>query len=121
MLKEACAAAVLAAAIFAPTSASSAQVTAPAIYTRAASVTGTCTSAVCKWMQDGNKRCFYCKQKKRKGGGWKRQYCEKKAKERRPVELECTSTPSPSTTNPKRVCEKCVDQKTGRLVSTKCG
>ncbi|MEV4072369.1 hypothetical protein [Nonomuraea fuscirosea] len=120
MLKEACAAGVLTAAIFAPTSASSAPVTAPVVTARTVT-TGTCTSAVCKWMEEGKKRCYYCKQKKKRGGGWKRQYCQKKAKEKAPVELECTSAAAPTTSNPKRVCEKCVDQKTGRLVSTKCG
>ncbi|MFC5826027.1 hypothetical protein [Nonomuraea insulae] len=121
MLKEAGAIGVLVAALFAPSTSASAQSTENrAIGVSAVSTSlGICTSANrrdCKWMEDGNKRCYYCKKKK---GGWKRQYCEGK-RERGPRELECTSAAAPTATNPKRVCEKCVDQKSGKLVSTKC-
>ncbi|GGP05311.1 hypothetical protein LDL08_06105 [Nonomuraea glycinis] len=120
MLKEAWAISALVATALVPSAASQAQDA--QVHAISASATSTSlshcasTSAPCRWMQEDNRRCFYCKQKK--GGGWKRQYCEQK--NRGPVELECSTAPAPTATNPKRVCEKCVDQKTGRQVSTKC-
>jgi hypothetical protein len=122
MLKQACAISALVAAALVPSTASQAQnaqvnpVSASATSTSLSHCAS--TSAPCKWLSEGNRRCFYCKQSRKQGGGWKRQYCEQR--DRGPQQLECSTTPAPTATNPKRVCEKCVDQRTGREVSTRC-
>lgn len=119
MLKEACAISALVAAAFVPSTASQAQeakVTAVGTSTSLSDCAS--SSAPCKWLSEGNRRCYYCKQSKKRGGGWKRQYCEQR--ERGPQQLECSTAPAPTATNPKRVCERCVDQRTGREVSTRC-
>ncbi len=125
MLKEVCAISALVVAAIAPSTASQAQNA--QVNTVGASATSTslsgCTSssAPCRWMSEGDRRCFYCKQSKKQGGGWKRQYCEQKNREPRgPLQLECSKKAAPTATDPKRVCETCVNQKTGREVSTRC-
>jgi hypothetical protein len=125
MLKKACAISALVAAALVPSAASQAQdakVNAVSASATSTSLSGcTSSSAPCKWLSEGDRRCFYCKQSKKQGGGWKRQYCEQRNREPRgPQQLECSTTPAPTATNPKRVCEKCVDQRTGREVSTRC-
>lgn len=137
MLKEAFTIGALVAAAVAPATASQAQdaQAAPAVATTTTSALGNCatrtasTSKPCKWMSEGDRRCFYCKQSKKKGGGWKRQYCEYKHhrdrdrdrdRHRGPQELECTTKAEPTQAQPKRTCETCVDAKTGRQVSKKC-
>ena len=124
MLKEACAVSALVAAVLVPSTISQAQdVRAGAVSASATTTSlGNCASTRapnCKWMQEKNKRCLYCKQKKQ-GGGWKRQYCEQKKQEQGPQRLECTQVKSPTATSPNRVCETCVDQRTNKEVSTRC-
>ncbi len=122
MLKEACAVSALVAATLVPSAAAQAQagkVSTVSTPTTSASL-GKCASAhkpKCEWWEQADQRCLYCPRKK---GGWKQQYCERKAREPEgPMELECATAPAPTATNPKRVCETCVDQK-GRQVSKKC-
>jgi hypothetical protein len=73
----------------------------------------------CKWLQEGEKRCYYCCGKK--GSGYKRQYCERRRGESQgPRELECVTTKEPTTASPNRSCKTCTDAKTGKRVSRVC-
>jgi hypothetical protein len=124
MLKKACVISALVAAALVPSTASQAQdakvgaATPTSTYASLSECAS--TSAPCRWLTENNRRCFYCKQSKKQGGGWKRQYCERKEQEQGPQRLECTRVKSPTATSPNRVCETCVDQRTNKEVSTRC-
>lgn len=79
MLKEACAISALAAAALVPSAAAQAQSADSATSLR--NCASTSAGAPCKWMTENNKRCYYCKQSKKKGGGWKRLYCQHQERE----------------------------------------
>lgn len=123
MLKEAWAISALVATALVPSAASQAQdAKIGVVGASATSISlSDCASrsAPCKWLSEGDRRCFYCKKPKKQGGGWKRQYCEQK-KEEAPGAQECKITKEPTPAQPKRVCETCVDEKTGKQVSRRC-
>ncbi|MEU5863452.1 hypothetical protein ABZ815_19945 [Nonomuraea sp. NPDC047529] len=83
----------------------------------AASATG--RAPKCKWLEEGNKRCYYCRDMK--GGGFKKQYCEQKTqKQEQSTERECTTTKEPLPASPNRTCKTCTDAKTGKVLSREC-
>ncbi|MEU4510583.1 hypothetical protein AB0G05_13885 [Nonomuraea wenchangensis] len=121
MLKEACAVSALVAAALVPSMPSQAQAA------NAGATTSSIDSAAslapkCKWLQEGDKRCYYCRGKK--GSGYKRQYCERRRgqsqKPTKPMELECVTTKKPTTNSPNRVCKVCTDASTGKRVYQEC-
>ncbi|MCK2220828.1 hypothetical protein MF672_044535 [Actinomadura sp. ATCC 31491] len=115
MLKEICAVSALAAAALIPSIPSQAQA-GPARDTVAATDCPTGHAPKCKWLEEGGKRCFYCRGKK--GSGYKKQYCENKSSEA--TETECVTTKEPTATSPNRTCKTCTDAKTGRRISRQC-
>ncbi|MEU1724512.1 hypothetical protein [Nonomuraea sp. NPDC005692] len=129
MLKEACAVSALVAAALAPSMASQAlgekvhattatPVTSAALAECAAG--GAASGAPkCKYLEEGNKRCYYCRDKK--GSGYKKQYCEQKTKQpEQSTERECKTTKEPITGSPDRTCKTCTDAKTGKVLSREC-
>jgi hypothetical protein len=122
MLKEACAASALVAAALVPSMTSQAaqaeKVRAAATPAKSTSLTN-CTSwraPKCKWLEQKNQRCLYCRGKK--GSGYKRQYCEKKPTG--PMQRECVQAKEPIPGNPERYCSTCRDPETGKVVSKTC-
>ncbi|MFI6922499.1 hypothetical protein ACIBIZ_21340 [Nonomuraea spiralis] len=84
----------------------------------AATNAGHARNAPCKWLEEGNKRCYYCRGKK--GSGYKKQYCESKPKQQESTERECKTTKEPLPTAPDRTCKTCTDTKTGKVLSREC-
>ncbi|MFI6182468.1 hypothetical protein ACIA8R_43560 [Nonomuraea sp. NPDC051191] len=128
MFKEACAVSALVAAALAPSMAS--QALGAQAHTGATMPTTPTTSVAladcaagrapkCKWLEEGNKRCYYCRDMK--GGGFKKQYCEQKTqKQEQSTERECTTTKEPLPASPNRTCKTCTDAKTGKVLSREC-
>ncbi|MGN9846662.1 hypothetical protein ACTMTI_52040 [Nonomuraea sp. H19] len=131
MLKEICAASALAAAALVPSTASQAaqaeKVRAVATPAKSTSLTN-CTSwhaPKCKWFEEENQRCLYCRVKK--GSGYKKHYCEKKekkptepAKPPAPTQRDCATVADPLPGRPGRKCSICTDLETGKIISKEC-
>ncbi|MFF5108261.1 hypothetical protein [Streptosporangium sp. NPDC000509] len=118
MLKEACVVSALVAAALAPSIPSQAQ--SGSVGTVVSSTDHSVSQAPkCKWLDEGERRCYYCRGKK--GSGYKKQYCERKRGEsENSTEVECVTTKDPTTTSPNRTCKTCTDAKTGKRISKVC-
>ncbi|MEU6790328.1 hypothetical protein ABZ907_01400 [Nonomuraea wenchangensis] len=132
MLKEACAVSALVAAALVPSMPSQAQAANAGATT--SSIDSSATQAPkCKWLEEGGKRCYYCRGEK--GSGYKRQYCERRRSEsqmrgnesqmhgnkpQKPMSLECVTTKKPTTNSPNRTCKTCTDASTGKQVYQEC-
>ncbi|MEV4286810.1 hypothetical protein AB0K40_15005 [Nonomuraea bangladeshensis] len=125
MLKEACAVSALVAAALVPSMPSQAQA-ANAGATTSSIDSSSSLAPKCKWLQEGDRRCYYCRAKK--GSGYKRQYCERRRGEshkqgsqsRKPMDLECVTTKKPTTNSPNRTCKVCTDASTGKRAYQEC-
>ncbi|MFI6501321.1 hypothetical protein [Nonomuraea typhae] len=73
----------------------------------------------CQWWEKNGQKCLYCKQKKKKGGGWKKKYCEYKGQDDAHT-IDCTWASSPTQAKPNRYCKTCVNETTGKVVSREC-
>ncbi|MGW5156368.1 hypothetical protein ACWEPN_12890 [Nonomuraea wenchangensis] len=125
MLKEACAVSALVAAALVPSMPSQAQA-ANAGATTSSIDSSAMRAPKCKWLTEGDRRCYYCRSEK--GSGYKKQYCERRHNEsqkqgsqsRKPMDLECVTTKKPTMNSPNRVCKICTDASTGKRAYQEC-
>ncbi|MBB5082333.1 hypothetical protein [Nonomuraea endophytica] len=120
MLKEVSAVSALVAAVLLPSSDVQAQVTTTTTATSSPCGTALSFAPKCQWFEKKDRRCLYCKQKK-KGGGWKKKYCEDSKKTPEDTgTINCDNVKSPTADRPNRTCRVCQNEKTGKVISRDC-